>query len=71
MIEPTFSPRSRTADYGRPVQGGRGQATPWIEASDIQELVQPLEGLITKYPAAALASAFLLGVAVACWIKRK
>ncbi|HMC10997.1 MAG TPA: hypothetical protein VKH44_06890 [Pirellulaceae bacterium] len=32
---------------------------------------KPLEELILKYPAAALASAFLVGVAIAWWIKRK
>jgi len=71
MIEPAFRSTTRSASYGRPTQGSPGQVTPWIEASDIRDFVQPLEGLITKYPAAALASAFLLGVALACWIKRK
>jgi hypothetical protein len=44
---------------------------PLITAKDAQELVQPVENLIVKYPAAALASAFLIGVALAWWIKRK
>jgi hypothetical protein len=71
MIEPAYRSTTRSAGHGRPIHGGQGQVTPWIEASDVRDLVQPLEGLITKYPAAALASAFLLGVALACWIKRK
>jgi hypothetical protein len=37
----------------------------------VGDVAQPLEELILKYPAAALASAFLVGVAIAWWIKRK
>jgi len=44
---------------------------PWLRFSDVGELSQPVEELILKYPAAALASAFLVGVAIAWWIKRK
>jgi hypothetical protein len=39
--------------------------------SDLGDFVRPVEELILKYPAAALASAFLVGVAFAWWIKRK
>jgi len=39
--------------------------------SGVGGFVKPLEELILKYPAAALASAFLVGVAIAWWIKRK
>jgi hypothetical protein len=39
--------------------------------ADLGEFVRPVEELILKYPAAALASAFLVGVAIAWWIKRK
>jgi hypothetical protein len=46
-------------------------AVPLVRMSDFQQLVHPLEEWITNYPAAALASAFLVGVALACWIKRK
>jgi hypothetical protein len=39
--------------------------------SDLGDFIRPVEELILKYPAAALASAFLVGVALAWWIKRK
>jgi len=42
-----------------------------MTSSDIRELTQPLTQLILKYPSAALASAFLAGVVVAWWIKRR
>lgn len=37
---------------------------------DIKQYIEPVEELITKNPAAALAAAFALGVAFAWWIKR-
>ena len=42
-----------------------------FEAGDLIQLIEPAEKLILKYPAATIASAFLVGVALACWIKRK
>jgi len=42
-----------------------------IGAEDVRKLLQPIEQWITHYPAAALASAFVVGVAVAWWIRRK
>ena len=45
--------------------------TPLAQTSDLMELIEPVEKLILQYPAVALASAFLVGVALACWIKRK
>jgi hypothetical protein len=44
---------------------------PWIRSDDVRELVEPAKNLIIKYPSAALASAFLVGVVVAWWIKRR
>jgi hypothetical protein len=38
---------------------------------NVQQWIQPVEEVILKYPAACLASAFVVGVAVAWWIKRK
>jgi hypothetical protein len=38
---------------------------------NVQQWIQPAEEVILKYPAACLASAFVVGVAVAWWIKRK
>lgn len=39
--------------------------------SEPQSLLDPVEELIAKHPAAALAVAFAAGVALAWWIKRK
>jgi len=71
MIERIHPASAAPPDYRRSTSVSRGHSTPWLQANDIQEFMQPLEELITKYPAAALASAFLVGVALACWIKRK
>lgn len=38
---------------------------------NVQQWIEPVEELIVKYPAATLASAFVVGVAIAWWIKRK
>ena len=45
--------------------------TPLIKSSDLTQYIEPVEKLILQYPAVALASAFLAGVALACWIKRR
>jgi hypothetical protein len=52
-------------------QTSSGATRPTIRASDVRELVEPLEKLILQYPAAALASAFIVGVTLAWWIKRR
>ena len=39
-------------------------------SANVREWMEPAEDLIRKYPAAALASAFVIGVAIAWWIKR-
>jgi hypothetical protein len=41
------------------------------KTSDFTQFIEPVEKLILEYPAVALASAFLVGVVLACWIKRK
>jgi hypothetical protein len=43
----------------------------FVGADDVRKLLQPIEQWIIRYPAAALASALVVGVAVAWWIKRK
>lgn len=62
-----FSPSSGSAGS----TGSKGVQRPLIRAGDVRELAEPVEQLILKYPAAALASAFMVGVVVAWWIKRK
>jgi hypothetical protein len=52
-------------------KGSKSAKRPLMRAGDVQELVEPVEQLILKYPAVALASAFMVGVFVAWWIKRK
>ena len=49
----------------------KAAAKPFITSTDIHDLTKPTEDLIRQYPAAALATAFLVGVAIAWWIKRK
>jgi hypothetical protein len=50
---------------------GSQSKKPLMEMSDLTQLIEPAEKLILQYPAVALASAFLVGVALACWIKRR
>lgn len=58
---------------GKVRANGHHKATerPLVTSNDIHELAKPTEDLIRQYPAAALATAFLVGVAIAWWIKRK
>lgn len=64
------------AEYATPkgsqetTPNGHG-ARPSLSLSDVKQLTDPVESLILKYPAAALASAFTVGVLVAWLIKRK
>jgi hypothetical protein len=37
---------------------------------NLRDWIEPAEEIIRKYPAACLASAFVMGVAIAWWIKR-
>jgi hypothetical protein len=49
-----------------PGQSRQGPALPqW------RQVVEPVENVVTKYPAAALAAAFAAGVMLAWWIKRR
>ena len=71
MIEQLF-------DYLSPAEsrstGGSASAEshrPLMRASDLADMVRPVEEIILKYPAGAMATAFLVGVALAWWIKRK
>ena len=68
MIDPAlgFPPAGYVRGNGR-----TKPSPPLIQSQDLGKMIQPVEELIVKYPAAALASAFLLGVVLACWIKRK
>jgi hypothetical protein len=69
MLNPLAHEQSRTsATTTRPVAGNQ---RPFITASDIKQITDPVENLILKYPGAALASAFFVGVLVAWLIKRK
>jgi hypothetical protein len=62
------SPAS-SASVVRTGNGAKGPAS--FSFEDVKSYIQPVEELILKYPGAALASAFLVGVVVAWWIKRK
>jgi hypothetical protein len=41
-----------------------------LSSAKVQEWLEPADQMIRKYPAACLASAFVIGVAIAWWIKR-
>lgn len=63
---------NRLAEYlpGQEVERhdvNRGQK---FSLATAKEWIEPAEELIGKYPAACLASAFVIGVAIAWWIKR-
>jgi len=63
---------NRVADHPHPAAAGSSVShRPLVRANDVQNVLQPLEQWIIRYPAAALASAFVVGVAIAWWIKRK
>lgn len=68
MINRTLDhPSSDYSHTSRPVA-----PTPsFVKANDLTQLIEPVEKLVLQYPAVALTSAFLVGVALACWIKRK
>jgi hypothetical protein len=68
---PTTDPSSRGTTASGPNGRAHKPAAPGISAKEVREFVKPIEELITKYPAAALASAFLVGVVLAWWVKRK
>jgi hypothetical protein len=68
MIDRTLDrPAAAYLPTARPDPSKTGLA----QISDLKQLIEPVEKLILQYPAVALASAFLVGVALACWIKRK
>ena len=53
----------------RPAAGG----LPLGELSrlDVKQWLEPAQNFIAKHPSACLASAFVLGAAIAWWIKRR
>lgn len=61
-----YLPREDNRTGPRTGPGSPGQTS----SQNIRQWIEPAEELIKKYPAAALASAFVIGVAVAWWIKR-
>jgi hypothetical protein len=54
-----------------PLRTERTEGRESIDFDNLKQLTGPAEKWITEHPAAALAAAFLVGVALACWIKRK
>jgi hypothetical protein len=55
--------RSRSDGAGEPGMSSFG-------VKDVKKFVEPVEDLIVKNPTAAVAAAFVVGVALAWWIKR-
>jgi hypothetical protein len=62
---------SHVADTRAPSMPPAGPKRPSGGAGEVLEYIEPIKELIIKYPSAALASAFLVGVALAWWIKRR
>jgi len=61
-----LAPSEQRAAAGKPDPAAR-----LVTASDVKQIVESAEQLISKYPAAVLAASFFAGVALAWWIKRK
>jgi len=57
------------ADRAQRASDGRGKLS--LSQVNVQQWLEPIEEIIVKNPAAALASAFVVGVAIAWWIKRR
>ena len=66
-----LNPLAPQRNFGPPPSSNAGHQRPFVSASDIKQITDPVENLILKYPGAALASAFFVGVLVAWLIKRK
>lgn len=52
-------------------QPSQGASRPALSTDNLRQYTDSVENLILKYPGAALASAFFVGVLVAWLIKRK
>lgn len=66
--------KNRIADFLPAAWRPRGSSRSPEEnlgVKDVAQLLEPVENLVARYPAAALATAFIAGVALAWWIKRK
>lgn len=62
---------NRLADYLPGQESGTSRAgNKEFSLATAKEWIEPAEEVIRKYPAACLASAFVIGVAIAWWIKR-
>jgi len=61
---------NRVTDYLPEQQTGSSSGNREFSLSNAKEWIEPAEEIIRKYPAACLASAFVIGVAIAWWIKR-
>jgi hypothetical protein len=64
---------NRVADYPQQTAAAGSSASPrpLRSSSGVRGMMQPIEQWIIRSPAVALASAFVVGVAIAWWIKRK
>jgi hypothetical protein len=74
MAKPEDAMKNRIADFlpasWRQRSGSRSPGEPQ-GGKDLLAMLEPVEKLVADYPAAALAAAFVAGVALAWWIKRK
>jgi hypothetical protein len=64
---------NRVTDY-LPAEAGTKRSSTGqfsLSSQNVRQWIEPVEELIVKYPAACLASAFVVGVTIAWWTKRK
>ena len=64
-----YLPGQEARSSGGGTSGATGQGKE-LSLAKAKEWIEPAEEMIRKYPAACLASAFVIGVAIAWWIKR-
>jgi hypothetical protein len=64
VVEPVNSPKSDFSSWTRHLPSN-------LSTADVKKYMSSAEELVLKYPGPALASAFMVGVLVAWWIKRK
>jgi hypothetical protein len=61
---------NRVTDYLPEQQTRSNSGNRGFSLSNAKEWIEPAEEIIRKYPTACLGSAFVIGVAIAWWIKR-
>lgn len=64
-------PNGQRLPSGQQRPGAQSRLPAPEAGQDLKAWIEPVEELITHNPGAAVAAAFLIGVALAWWIKRR